>query len=54
MKMFWSACSRCKRQFVVAEELRQAGSQVICPYCDNRYLPEGSAGVDRPATGTAG
>ena len=34
------------KAFVVEWELRHAGFKLICPYCNNRYLPDESAALD--------
>jgi uncharacterized Zn-finger protein len=46
MRLFWSTCPWCANAFVVAWELRHAGRQLICPFCDNRYLPDESLALD--------
>ncbi len=46
MRLFWSTCPQCKKAFVVAWELRNAGVKLICPFCDHRYLPDESAAID--------
>jgi len=46
MRLWWSTCPKCKKEFVVAWELRHAQYKLICPFCDHRYLPEQSARID--------
>ena len=50
MRLWWSTCPKCKKDFVVAWELRHAKYKLICPYCDHRYLPEQSAKIDERHT----
>jgi hypothetical protein len=46
MRVFWSTCPTCGGKFVVGWELRDAGVELHCPFCERRYLPEESAEID--------
>ncbi len=46
MRVFWSTCPKCIKAFIVEWELRFGGHKLICPFCDNRYLPDESAELD--------
>jgi hypothetical protein len=45
-KIFVTTCPKCRQEFVVSWELRNAGLKLICPACKHRYLPEESAKID--------
>lgn len=45
-RVFWATCPACEKQFIVNWQLRNAGLKLICPYCDNRFLPEEAAALD--------
>jgi hypothetical protein len=49
MRLFWSTCPQCEGAFVVGWELRHAGLQLRCPFCEHRYLPDESLALDERA-----
>lgn len=45
-RLFWATCPECLKAFVVDQELRYAGRQLICPFCGHRFLPDEAAALD--------
>jgi hypothetical protein len=45
-RVFWATCPSCVKAFIVNWELRNAGRQLICPFCARRFLPDEAASLD--------
>jgi hypothetical protein len=50
-RVFMTRSPRCKKAFVVDWELRFFGRQLICPFCQQRFLPADAASLDEPHRG---
>jgi hypothetical protein len=46
MRIFWPTCPNCRKPFLVSWELRHAGIQLHCPFCEHRFLPDEAAEID--------
>ena len=45
-RIFWVECGQCHGKFYCDYTLRNAGLQLICPYCKNKFLPDQAASLD--------
>ena len=45
-RIFWATCPACTKPFLVSWELRHAGVKLICPFCDDRFMPDEAAELD--------
>lgn len=45
-RIFWATCPECAKPFLVSWELRNAGVNLICPFCLDRFLPDQAAELD--------
>ncbi len=45
-RIFWVKCPRCGGRFYADYALRHANVQLICPYCEDEFLPNQSPEID--------
>lgn len=45
-RIFWVECCKCHGKFYCDYVLRHAGLQLICPFCQEKFLPEEAASLD--------
>jgi hypothetical protein len=45
-RVFWVECPECHDKFYCDYELRNAGLDLICPYCKKEFKPEEAPWID--------
>lgn len=49
-RIFWVGCPNCDEKFYANYgELREAGIELLCPYCRHRFHPDAAAWLDERA-----